>query len=81
MPDVGRSDRAAVESMNTPTLAEIETWPATVPVPFACSALGISKSWGYQLVVQHEFPCKVITIGKRSRVVTASLVALLKGEA
>lgn len=62
-----------------PTLAEIKAWPATVDVPFACTALGISKSYGYQLIVQHEFPARTISIGRRVRVVTASLVELLEG--
>lgn len=62
-----------------PTLDEIRACPATIDVPFACSALGISKSWGYQLVAQGEFPARVIQIGSsRTRVVTASLISLLE---
>jgi predicted DNA-binding transcriptional regulator AlpA len=65
-----------------PTLDEVRASPATVRVPFACSALGISKSWGYQLIAEHEFPCRVLTIRGRTRVLTASLLRLLEtGEA
>ncbi len=60
-----------------PTLEEIRSWPATVDVPTAARALGYSKSWGYQLIAQGEFPCRVITVRGRSRAVTASLLALL----
>jgi predicted DNA-binding transcriptional regulator AlpA len=63
--------------LDGPTLEEIRSWPATVPVPDGGRALGYSASWSYQLVAQGEFPCKVITVGRRSRVVTASLLAML----
>jgi hypothetical protein len=52
--------------------------PPTVGVGRACEAIGISTSWGYQLIAQDEFPCKTITIRGRSRVLTTSLVSLLE---
>jgi hypothetical protein len=58
---------------SAPTLDEVRGWPATVGVASACGALGISQSWGYQLVTENEFPCRVLTIRGRTRVVTASL--------
>ncbi len=61
-----------------PTLDEVKSWPVTVEVRRACRAIGISSSWGYQLIALDEFPCRVIKIGHRSRVVTASLLALLE---
>lgn len=61
-----------------PTLDEIKSWPVTVEVRRACRAIGISSSWGYQLIASDEFPCRVIRIGHRSRVVTSSLLALLE---
>ena len=61
-----------------PTLEEIRAWPATHPVPRSCEALGISQSWGYELIKAGDFPCRVITIRSRSRVVTASLLKLLE---
>ncbi|EOD65617.1 DNA-binding protein [Amycolatopsis vancoresmycina] len=59
-------------------LSEIKTWPSTVDVATAASALGISKSYGYALAARGEFPCRVLAVGTRYRVVTASLVALLE---
>lgn len=60
-----------------PTLDEIRSWPATVDLRRACEALGISASWGYELVKRGEFPCEVLQIGRRTRVLTASLLKLL----
>jgi hypothetical protein len=67
-----------VELQTAPTLDEVRAWPATVGVGRACEAIGISTSWGYQLIAQDEFPCKTITIRGRSRVLTTSLVSLLE---
>lgn len=61
-----------------PTLDEVKAWPATVSVAEACTALGISPSWGYELIAANEFPCKTLTIRNRTRVITASLIVLLE---
>lgn len=63
--------------MSAPTLAEVRTWPATVGVPQAAKALGISKSQLYELVKRGEAPVRVLDFGAK-RVVTASLVRLLE---
>lgn len=64
-----------------PTLDDIKrTWPATVSVEEACAALGISRSYGYELAGRNEFPCRVLTVGTRRRVITAQLVSLLGDE-
>lgn len=68
---------AARLEVDGPTLDEVRRWPATVDVRRAASALGISGSWAYQLVAQGEFPCRTIPLRGRTRVVTASLLALL----
>jgi hypothetical protein len=73
------ADVAAMRESAAPTLDDIRGWPATVAVHPACRALGISTSWGYQLIAAGEFPCRVIPIRGRSRVVTASLIELLEG--
>jgi hypothetical protein len=65
--------------MAAPTLVEIRGWPATVDVRRACDAIGISSSWGYQLINQDAFPCRVLRVGSRSRVITGSLLELLEG--
>lgn len=66
--------------MDNPTLGDVERWPATVSVVDASLALGISKSLGYDLARRGEFPAKVMTVGNRRRVITASLIAALRGE-
>jgi hypothetical protein len=66
-----------------PTLADVQAWPATVNVPKACKAIGVSPAHGYALAARGDFPAKIIKVGGSYRVVTASLVALLSsgGEA
>jgi hypothetical protein len=61
-----------------PTLDEIRTWPATVSVPRAATALGISKTYLHQLIKRNESPVKVLPFGGRHRIITASLVRLLE---
>ncbi|MDX2639918.1 MULTISPECIES: helix-turn-helix transcriptional regulator [Streptomyces] len=63
--------------MSAPTLAEVREWPATVGIPQAAQALGISKSQLYDLVKRGEAPVRVLDFGAK-RVVTASLVRLLE---
>lgn len=67
--------------MNRPTLAEVAQWPATCSVEDASNALGIGRSFGYDLVKRGEFPVRVIKAGSRLRVSTAHLVRLLSAEA
>lgn len=62
-----------------PTLDEIRSWPATVGVPRAAIALGVSKTHLYELIRRGQAPVQVLPLGKRQRVVTASLVRLLEG--
>jgi hypothetical protein len=61
-----------------PTLEEVRTWPATVSVPMAAKALGISKSYLHGLIKRGESPVKVLPLEGRNRVVTAALVRLLE---
>jgi hypothetical protein len=63
--------------MTAPTLDDVRTWPATIPLADACAVLGFSRSWGYELVARRAFPCRVLTVSHRHRVITASLVRLL----
>lgn len=62
-----------------PTLDEIRRWPATVDLSTAAPALGISRSYAYELARRGELPCRVIKVGTRLRVVTSSLIPLLGG--
>ncbi|MFS0695863.1 helix-turn-helix transcriptional regulator [Streptomyces nitrosporeus] len=61
-----------------PTLTEVKAWPATVPVPEAARALGVSKSHLYALVKRGEAPVRTLSFGSSHRVITASLVHLLE---
>ncbi|MEU9199449.1 DNA-binding protein [Streptomyces sp. NPDC048332] len=61
-----------------PTLAEVKAWPATVDVPAAAKALGVSRAHLYALVKCGDAPVRTLTFGKSHRVVTASLVRLLE---
>jgi predicted DNA-binding transcriptional regulator AlpA len=63
-----------------PTLDEIRGWPASVTIPLACTAYGISRSHGYELVARQEFPARVIRLGERLVVVTADIIRSLSGE-
>lgn len=63
-----------------PTLTEIRThWPATVDVPCAGAAFGLSRSHSYELVAKGSFPAEVIKIGTRYRVLTQSIIETLSG--
>lgn len=64
-----------------PTLDEIRRWPAAVSIPRACTAFGISKAHGYELVKRDAFPARVLSLGGRYAVVTADLIRALSGEA
>ncbi|WP_214365633.1 DNA-binding protein [Pseudonocardia sp. H11422] len=70
--------RTAADAIAAPTLDEIRAWPATVDIPRACTPFGISRSFGYELAARGEFPARVIKVGGRLRVVTASIVAALE---
>ncbi|MFD7429015.1 helix-turn-helix domain-containing protein [Streptomyces sp. NPDC059818] len=61
-----------------PTLDEVKAWPATVDVPAAAEALGVSRAHLYALVKRGDAPVRTLTFGKSHRVVTASLVRLLE---
>jgi hypothetical protein len=56
---------------------EILALPATTDVVTAGRALGLGRGTAYQLVAAGEFPCKVLTLGTRYRVVTADLLRVL----
>lgn len=64
-----------------PTLDEVRAWPATVAPEQAAIALGISRSYAYELVRTGGFPAKVIKVGRKNRVITSSILALLGADA
>jgi predicted DNA-binding transcriptional regulator AlpA len=67
----------AMKETRAPTLSEIQRWPASVDVPTAAAAFGISRSHAYELITRGEFPAKVIRVGNRYRVITASIIRAL----
>ncbi len=58
-----------------PTLDEIRAWPATVDIPTAARAYGLSRAYAYELASRAAFPARVLKVGGRYRVVTASILA------
>lgn len=58
-----------------PALAELTS--PTTDLASAAAVLGIGRSTAYSLAAAGDFPCKVIRIGSRYRVVTADLHRLL----
>jgi hypothetical protein len=60
-----------------PTLDEVRAWPATVDVPTAGRAYGLTRANAFRLAHCGEFPARVLKIGGRYRVVTASIIATL----
>ncbi|MFF5546829.1 helix-turn-helix transcriptional regulator [Streptomyces sp. MB22_4] len=54
------------------------TWDGTGSVEDASKALGFSRAKGYDLIRNGQFPCRVLRIGRRTRVVTASLLRVLE---
>jgi hypothetical protein len=59
------------------TLDELRKLPPVVDVATAAAALGVGRSTAYDAIARGEFPAKVIVVGCRLRVVTASLIGLL----
>jgi predicted DNA-binding transcriptional regulator AlpA len=70
----------AVLTVERPTLDQVRQWPATVGIPSASAALGISRSHGYELAARKEFPARLIRAGGRVVVITADLIKLLSAE-
>ncbi|MFJ2722409.1 DNA-binding protein [Streptomyces sp. NPDC087437] len=68
-------------TIKAPTLSEIRTWPATVPVAKAATALGCSRAQLYRLIRVGASPVRTLSLGReRVVVITASLVRVLSGE-
>lgn len=62
---------------NGPTLAEVRSWPATVSVEVAATAVGVSRAHAYECIRRGTFPARALLVGGRTKVVTASILALL----
>jgi hypothetical protein len=68
--------------VTAPTLAQVRKLPAVLDVSQAARVLGISRSSAYEAIARGDFPATVITVGRRKKVLTASLLRVLEcGEA
>jgi predicted DNA-binding transcriptional regulator AlpA len=65
--------------MSPVSVAELRKMPPTVNVETAAAALGVSRAAAYDAIKADQFPAKVIVCGRRLKVATASLIALLDG--
>jgi excisionase family DNA binding protein len=63
--------------MQTLKYSELADLPSVVDIITAARALGLSRTYAYQLAKSNEFPCRVIRVGNCYRVPTAALLALL----
>jgi excisionase family DNA binding protein len=63
-----------------PTLDEVRRWPATVSVEDAAAALGISRAHAYDLIKSKAFPARAISVGRRIRVTTSSILAVIDAD-
>jgi predicted DNA-binding transcriptional regulator AlpA len=63
------------------TLAAVRRWPPTVNVEDAAQALGVSRATLYAALARGERPVQVVTVSRRLKVITASLLEVLEGSA
>lgn len=61
--------------------AELLRLPAAIDLDSANRAIGLGRSKGYELARLGEYPCRVLRLGKKYRVITADLLRLLGIEA
>lgn len=81
MSDLTRMAADDLQRRPRPTLEDIRRWPATCDVTDWADAVGVSRTHAYDLAKSGNFPSKLIRVGgRRYKVVTASLIALLSGQ-
>ena len=51
--------------------------PPTIDIPTAAELLGVGRNTAYELVRRGEFPTPVLRLGRKIRVLTGPLAALL----
>ncbi|MEV4614204.1 hypothetical protein ACIQBJ_12440 [Kitasatospora sp. NPDC088391] len=57
--------------------AELLALPAAIDLDTANRAIGLGRSKGYELARRDVYPCRVLRLGKKYRVITADLLRLL----
>jgi hypothetical protein len=70
--------RARPRPGKTLTLDQVRKLPATCRVEDVAAALGVGRATAYELIADGTFPARVLPVGHRLKVVTASLVELLE---
>ncbi|MCI0383631.1 hypothetical protein [Streptomyces sp. CNQ085] len=70
-------ETAAAEQSKGMAREELLALPAAVDLDTGNRALGLGRSKGYELAKRGQYPCKVLRLGRRYRVVTADLLSLL----
>lgn len=63
--------------MQTMRHQDLDTLPTVVSIMTAARALGLSRTYAYELAKRGDFPCRIIRIGTTYRVPTAELRKLL----
>lgn len=63
------------------TLEDIRRWPAAVNVEDYARAFGISRAGAYESIRAGTCPVRVVKVGGRIKVVTASILRVLDLEA
>ncbi|MER5348939.1 hypothetical protein ABT093_01175 [Kitasatospora sp. NPDC002551] len=57
--------------------AELLALPVAIDLDTANRAIGLGRSKGYELARLGDYPCRVLRLGKKYRVITADLLRLL----
>ncbi|MEU6234174.1 hypothetical protein [Kitasatospora sp. NPDC047058] len=57
--------------------AELLALPVAIDLDTANRAIGLGRSKGYELASLGDYPCRVLRLGKKYRVITADLLRLL----
>lgn len=60
-----------------PTLGDLRSEPTTINLSRACEYIGVSRSMGYDLAKEGNFPVRVLRIGTSYKIATADLMRYL----
>jgi excisionase family DNA binding protein len=63
--------------MQTMRYEDLDALPTVVSIMTAARALGLSRTYAYELAKRGDFPCRIIRIGTTYRVPTVELRKLL----
>lgn len=59
------------------TYDEIRQWPASVPLVQAARAFGLGRTAAYKMALGGTFPARTVKVGRRYRVATEDILAVL----